>query len=193
MNTQIRGLQIKDSDITVLQLANDAVETAKIKDKNVTLAKLEDGASAQLVVVGAGGVPAYQDVSGDVTISNVGATAIGATKVVDAMINDDVATGLAGTGLTATAGVLSVDTIADNIVEADIQVENFSADVDVSGYAGEHTLANAPIVNSVQVFLNGLMQEEGSGKDYTLTASVIQFATEPISGDIILVHYIIND
>lgn len=244
MNTQIRGLQIKDADITVTQLANDAVETAKIKDKNVTLAKLEDGTEAHIIVVGDDSVPAYKEVSGDITITKLGAVAIGATKVTDAMINDDVATGLAGVGLSATAGVLAVDinevgevvvdvandsfaltdnsdanatkrdtiadlvtamagtgltatagvlSVAENIVEGDIQMENLSADVDASGYSGEHTLGNTPIANSVQIYLNGLLQEEGSGKDYTLTGAVIQFATEPISNDIILVHYIIND
>lgn len=177
----------------------------------------------------------------------VGANTIGATKVTDAMINDDVATGLAGvglsassgvmaidlnempteatfdvnadflgivdatdngsnktlwsviataiagTGITATNGVLSADAVADNLVEADIKFENLSADVDASGYAGVHTLSNTPITNSVQIFLNGLLQEEGSGKDYTLSGTTVTFATQPVSGDIILAHYVLND
>jgi len=240
-NTRIRGLQIRDADITVTQLANDAVETAKIKDKNVTLAKLEDGADKQLLIAGAAGVPAYQTVSGDVTIGNTGITAIGATKVTDAMINDDVATNLAGdglaattgvlaldlneltgavvavatdsiaivdsddnsskkesiadlvtamagTGLTATAGVLSADAITDNIVEADILYENESANCNGSNV--EFTLAETPIANSVQVFQNGLLQEEGSGNDYTIAGAVITFAIAPVADDLLLVHYI---
>ena len=241
LNTNIRGVQIRDADITVTQLANDAVETAKIKDKNVTLAKLEDGADKQLVIVGAGGVPAYQTVSGDVTIGNTGVTAIGATKVTDAMLNDDVATGLAGdglsdttgvmavdlnelteavvavatdsipfidsdgnvsrrdaiadlvtamagTGLTATAGVLSADAVAANLVEGDILFENKSANCNGSNV--EFTLAETPIANSVQVFLNGLLQEEGSGNDYTISGVTITFATAPDASDLLLVHYI---
>jgi len=109
LNTRIRGVQIKDADITVTQLANDAVETAKIKDKNVTLAKLEDGTEAHIIVVGDDSVPAYKAVSGDITITKLGAVAIGATKVTDAMVNDDVATGLAGDGLSASSGVMALD------------------------------------------------------------------------------------
>ena len=105
----------------------------------------------------------------------------------------DVVALMAGTGLSASGGQLSVDTIVDNIVEADIQMENLSGDINDSGYAGEHTLSNTPIANSVQVYLNGLIQEEGSGKDYTLTGAVIQFATQPIDGEIVQAHYIINN
>ena len=108
----------------------------------------------------------------------------------------DLATAMAGSGLTATNGVLSTDAVADNIVEADIKIENLSADIDVTGYAGVHTLTNIPVTNSVQVFLNGLLQEEGSGKDYELGGTgnkTITFATAPVTGDIIIVHYILND
>lgn len=245
LNTKIRGEQIKDASITASELATDAVETLKIKDANVTLAKLESGADKQLVIVGAGGVPAYQDMSGDVTIGNTGITAIGATKVLDSMINDDVATGLAGTGLsastgvmavdlqevaevaitvaddyvvlldggisgatkkekwadiitaiagsglTATSGVLSADAITDNIIEADILFEDESTNCNGSQTA--FTLASSPVANSVMVFLNGLIQQEGSGKDYTISGTTITFATAPASGDILLVHYLRND
>jgi len=108
----------------------------------------------------------------------------------------DIATGMAGSGLTATAGVLSVDAVTDNIVESDIVLENLSADIDATGYAGVHALANDPVVSSVQVFLNGLLQEEGSGKDYTLGGTgskTVTFATAPISGDIVLAHYVKNN
>lgn len=81
----------------------------------------------------------------------------------------------------------------DYVQEAEIVLENLSADVDVTAYAGAHTLTDAPVTNSVQIFLNGLLQEEGSGKDYTLGGTgskVVTFATQPISGDIIIAHYI---
>jgi len=256
----IMDVQVDDSTI---EINSDAL---RVKDDGVTNDKLANISRGSVKVGGASDAPTDLDaktdgyiligdgtdinsvaVSGDITITNAGVTAIGATKVTDAMLNDDVASGLAGvglvasagvlavdldevgevaidvandyialldasdngdtkkekfadivsaiagTGLTATDGVLSVDTIADNIVEGDIKMENLSADVDASGYSGEHTLANTPIANSLQLFLNGLLQEEGSGKDYTLTGSTIQFTTEPESGDIIIAHYILND
>jgi len=256
LNTAIRGAQIQDSAVDTLQLADDGVTNAKLA--NITQGSIKVGGASDAptdldaktdkqILIGDGTDVVSVAVSGDVTISNAGVVAIGATKVTDAMINDDVATGLAGTGLsassgvmaidlnemateavfdanadfigivdatdsgsdktlwsviataiagsglTATNGVLSADAVADNIVEADIKFENLSADVDASGYAGVHTLSNTPIANSVQIFLNGLIQEEGSGKDYTLSGTTVTFATQPVSGDIILAHYTLND
>lgn len=185
-------LAVVDGGIDTLQLAASAVETAKILDKNVTLAKVEDmGLEAHILVANASLRPTSVAVSGDISIIADGTTAIGATKVTDAMINDDVATGLAGTGLTAIAGVLSVDTITDNLVETDIKVENESANC--NGATVLFTLDNIPVVNSVQVFLRGLLQEEGSGKDYVLSGTNITFAIAPSSGDMLIIHYILND
>jgi len=100
----------------------------------------------------------------------------------------DLMTAVAGTGLTATAGVLTVDDISDAVLEADILYENESDNC--SGSQTEFTLAQTPISNSVQVYLNGLIQEEGSGKDYTIAGTTITFAIAPASGDICLIHYI---
>lgn len=103
----------------------------------------------------------------------------------------DLVSAIAGSGLTATNGVLSVDTITDNLVESDIIKENESANCD--GIETNFTLDNSPVANSVQVFLNGMLQEEGSGKDYTLSGTTVSFATAPESGDILIIHYIINN
>lgn len=244
LTTRIRGLQIKDADISATQLASNAVETAKIKDANVTMAKIESGADKQLIIAGAAGVPAYQTVSGDVTIGNTGVTAIGATKVVDSMINDDVATGLAGdglsdttgvlaldlneltaavvavatdsiafidsdgnvsrkesiadlataiagTGITATNGVLSADTVTDNIIEGDIQLEDETANCDGSNVT--FTLSNTPLANSLDVYLNGMRQPEGSGEAFTISGVTLTFATAPLADDDLYIRYIINN
>ena len=103
----------------------------------------------------------------------------------------DLATAMAGSGITATNGVLSVDAITDNIVEADIAKENESANCNDS--QTQFTLASTPVANSVQVYLNGLLQEDGSGKDYTISGTTITFTTAPATGDILIVHYIINN
>lgn len=122
-------------------------------------------------------------------IGIVDATDSGSDKTLWSVI----ATAIAGTGLTATNGVLSVDAIADNITESDIQVENESANCD--GGTVIFNLTSIPIANSVQVFLNGLLQEEGSGKDYVLDAGskTVTFVTAPLTGDILIIHYLIND
>lgn len=100
----------------------------------------------------------------------------------------DLMTAVAGTGITATDGVLSADAITDNIIEADILFENESDNC--NGSQVEFTLSETPLSNSVQVFLNGLIQEAGSGKDYTITGTTITFAVAPASGDILMIHYI---
>ena len=69
-------------------IQNDKVVTAKILDANVTLAKVENVASARLIVGNASSRPAAVDVTGDVTIGNSGVTAIGNNKVLTGMIND---------------------------------------------------------------------------------------------------------
>lgn len=235
-------LAVVDGGIDTLQLAASAVETAKILDKNVTLAKVEDmGLEAHILVADASLRPTSVAVSGDITIIADGTVSIGTDKVTKLMLNADVAgdglaqaaggeldldlneltaaavnvandsiaiidadddsskkesiadlaTAMAGTGITAVDGVLNADAVADNIIEGDIKLENESANC--NGATTGFTLDNTPVVNSVQVFLNGLLQEEGSGKDYTLTGTAVEFATAPASGDILLIHFIVND
>ena len=77
----------------------------------IALSKLAAGGSAgDMIVAGAdpGKAPAYVAMSGDATIATDGELSIGATRVTDAMLNDDVATGLAGAGSTATSGQINV-------------------------------------------------------------------------------------
>jgi len=77
------------------------------------------------------------------------------------------------------------------IEESEIHQENESSNCD--DVTVDFSLDNAPVVNSVQVYLNGLLQEEGSGKDYVLHGAnnqTVTFATAPETGDILIIHYI---
>jgi hypothetical protein len=79
------------------------------------------------------------------------------------------------------------------ITEAEIITENVSAQIGVTGYTGAFTITYAPVLSSVQVFLNGLLQEEGTGKDYEIGGTgnqTITFVTDPIVGDIVIIHYV---
>ncbi len=51
----------------------------------------------------------FADVSGDAAVAAGGALTIAADAVEDSMVNDNVATGLAGVGLAASSGVMSLD------------------------------------------------------------------------------------
>jgi len=76
----------------------------------------------------------------------------------------------------------------DYLQESEIKLADESANCD--GTNTTFTLDSSPVTNSVQVFLNGLLQQEGSGEDYTLTGTTVEFTTAPESGDILLIHYI---
>ena len=74
------------------------------------------------------------------------------------------------------------------ITESDVSLENKSSEC--NGSTTGFTLTATPVDNSVQVFLNGLLQEKGSGKDYTQSGTSITFTVAPLSGDILVIHYI---
>jgi hypothetical protein len=116
------------SDVTctaagVVTIANDAVVTAKLASGSVTRPKIggdavgpeqilfiDDGlvATSTHFLIADGTDYSSFALSGDITCTVGGVVSIGTTKVTDAMINDDVASTLAGDGLAATAGVLAV-------------------------------------------------------------------------------------
>ena len=83
-----------------------------------------------------------------------------------------------------------IDT-SSSVTESDIKLENFSSSCD--GSTTGFTLSSTPVDNSVQVFLNGLLQEKGAGKDYTQSGTSITFSIAPETGDILLVHYVAQD
>ena len=60
----------------------------------------------------------------------------------------------------------------------------------VNGTNTEYTLAFTPVAGSESVFLNGILQEPGTGNDYTIASGTITFLFTPVSGDKIRVSYI---
>ena len=151
----ISGLSVNVDD-TGIELSSDSLQ---LKDNGVTLAKMADIARGSIISGDASGDPqalavgsanqflqsdgndlAYVSMSGDATLA-AGVLSIGATKVTDAMINDDVATGLAGDGLAASSGVLAV-----NVSGA---VKLASDTVGISGSIAGAGLAYAGGVNSI--------------------------------------------
>ena len=58
----------------------------------------------------------------------------------------------------------------------------------INGTNTTFTLANTPVANSEQVFLNGLLQDI-RGIDYSISGADITFLIPPLSGDRILVTY----
>lgn len=50
-------------------------------------------------------------------------------------------------------------------------------------------IANTPLSGSEQVYLNGILQNQGVGNDYTISGATITFSVAPLSNDVILVTY----
>ena len=123
-------LQSDGTDTAYVAMSGDATLSAgaiTIADNAVTLAKMAGLTRGSVIIGDASGDPsalakgaastflqsdgtdtAYVAMSGDATL-NAGVISIGATKVTDAMINDDVASALAGVGLSAASGVMALD------------------------------------------------------------------------------------
>jgi hypothetical protein len=59
----------------------------------------------------------------------------------------------------------------------------------MNGANATFTLANIPTVNTEEVFLNGLLQEPGSGNDYTISGGTITMLAAPQSTDRLRVNY----
>ena len=52
------------------------------------------------------------------------------------------------------------------------------------------SLINNPVVGTVELYLNGMLQYPGVGFDYTISGNIITFNKAPRSNSEVLVHYI---
>jgi hypothetical protein len=148
---------------------------------------------------------------------NMGANLI--NNVATPVSNDDAATKLyvdnlvtgatltQGDGIKITSGVIKVKTaanagmIADStglyldpatamVLLASRQVFNETAGGAVDGTNATYTAANGYVTGTLQVYLNGLLQNEGAGNDYALSGADVVFVTAPVIGDRVAVSYI---
>jgi hypothetical protein len=62
----------------------------------------------------------------------------------------------------------------------------------INGANTTFTLSDTPVGNTLEVNLNGILQEPGSGNDYTISTDTITFTSPPETGDIILCSYLIS-
>lgn len=207
------GAQVEDGEITTAKIASLAVTTAKLADDAVTSAKIADGtivnadinssaaiahsklanATAGQVLLGTTttGVVTATTVSGDVTITGAGVTAIGAGVIVNADINASAAidkTKISGTAITAgDTGTVTSTMIADGtIVNADI---NASAAIDLG------KLADATIDEKSSSYTLALTDKNKFIKmNVTSTANTVTVPTNasvafPVGSQIHIIQY----
>jgi len=96
----------------------------------------------------------------------------------------DLATAMAGSGITATNGVFSVDSLTDNIVEADLVKEDFTSTL--NGILTDFTLSDVPVTASLAVYINGAYMLEGSANDYELNPDSGDTQKIRINGDVLI-------
>src|SRR3989304_6845814 len=197
-NTAVRGLQIRDA------FFGDGLKR-NVGDGNIAELDLKSGGGLkidtfQLAVepsdfVGQGLVDNADNI--DVNVDDIGieigsgnGVQIKEAGVPEIKLDINTASGAGVDGFVLYwnngAGKLDYkDVDVSGVQDADIMVEDLTGNADTS-----LTLAFAPVANSLQLYLNGLLQEEGSGKDYTISGTAITLAEASLVDDIILVHYI---
>jgi hypothetical protein len=179
-NTAIRGIQIRDGEITLTQLASSI---------GTSLGKADS---------------AYQLPVGGITTADLSSGVVASLGLADSALQS-----LAFTGLTDSPGAYSGNALkvirvntgatgleyytlpgATDMVELeDFALEDLSADA--NGIKVDYVLAVTPGAN-LQVYLNGLLQQKGSGKDYTVVTDTVTFAEAPETGDIVIFTYVMT-
>ena len=97
------------------------------------------------------------------------------------------AVAMSGDATMANTGVVTA--AADILKEADVVTRQTPTGA-INSSNVTYTLANTPIVGTEQVFLNGILQEAGSGDDYQISGATITYETAPVTGDILRVNYL---
>jgi hypothetical protein len=175
-NTAIRGIQIKDGDVGLDQLTSAIGISLGLADS------------------------AYQKPGSGITTADLDAGVVSSLGKADSALQELAFIGLTdapstyadaslkGVRVTAGADGLEFYTITDavGILESAFKVEDLTGSSDTT----PAPLTDTPVANSVQVYLRGLLQEEGSAKDYTISGKQITFAEATEADDIIVVHYI---
>lgn len=201
------GLQWSDDDTLAIDInelsaadidvANDSIP---ILDATDSTSKLESVADIVTAIAGDGLAASSGVLAVDLNELTGAVVDVSADSIAIVDANDsnasrkeavaDLVSAIAGSGLTATAGVLSVDSSAA-VVEGDIAKQDESAICD--GVETSFTLDDTPVTNSLDIYLNGTRLVEGSGKAFTLSGTTVTMAIAPESGDALIFRYIIDN
>lgn len=178
----------------VTTLGSGVVTNTNIATGTIALDKLVSGTDGQIIVVNGSGVPTYVSTSGEVTLSNAGAFAIVDDAVTTSKIADeavtldklvtlDAAKFVVGTSIgnsqVAISGDVSVSETGAATVNAATVLkvaDLITRETPVALNSTEVELANTPKAGTEHVYVNGLLMDEGSGNDYTISGKVISFA-----------------
>ena len=193
IETNTDTLRVKALGITNAMLAGSIADTKLVEDY-IKTSEVDDS-----TIEFSGSTLNVKD-SG-ITNAKMADNSVDSAEYVDASIDEDhlniTNAGSVGQVLAkAASGQFTwIDGTADSITESDVVKGILSPAV-----GGETTLSSfsgsaAVISNSVQVYLNGLIQEEGAGNDYTIVLStgVVTFLTSLDAGDIVHMHGLLDN
>jgi hypothetical protein len=119
-----------------------------------------------------------------VTANGFGGTVATATSTPAITISTGVTGLLKGNGTAVSAATASTDFMAPGSF-----VTRETPTGTINGVNTTFTLANTPIVNTEQIFLNGLLLEPGAGNDYTISGATITMLIVPATGDRLKANY----
>jgi len=113
---------------------------------------------------------------------------------------DDITTGSGGLAASeidndSTVSGVTVKDALENLNTANAALLNrFKYNQNLTAVSGTriYSLPHTPVADSVQVFINGLLQEPGVGNDYTVSGNIVTFSEDLELNDIILAGYITN-
>ncbi len=176
-------------------------------DTTTSLAKLADVATGNALISGGVGVaPSWGKIGLTTHISGTLAVGNGGTGITTPPSNGQIpigngttytaATITAGTGISVTNGsgsiTLAVTTGASGVVLASNFVVRETPTGTVNGTNATFTLAFTPLSGTEHVFVNGVLQNPGTGNDYTISGATITFLTGaiPQTNDVVRVSYL---
>ena len=163
---------------------------------------LASGTDGQLIIAGASGVPAYQTVSGAISITNAGVTSLNTDVVNETHIdwgsgvNQVDATSIpldsggtyGGSATTVQDALEELETSASGNIKLTDFITNETPSGSIDGSNTTFTLANTPESGTVTLYLNGLLIDPGD--DYTISGATITMTTAPVTGDKLRANYI---
>jgi hypothetical protein len=127
--------------------------------------------------VGASGIKITDGTPGQIQLAGSGNAFAATTVTGDVTINS---AGVTAVNNTAGTGFLKYGNV----------VANETPGGAINGSNTAHTLAFTPQASSLQLFVNGQLQEPGSGNDYTISAAAITMLFALTTGDKLRAYYI---
>lgn len=155
----VQTVELDDNSVTNAKIAAGAVTNTSVSaSAAIALSKLASGTSAQAVIANSSGVPTYTTITGDVTVSNTGVTAIGSSKITSDMIvdgtivNGDISASaaIADTKLATISTAGKVLNSATTATDANTASAIVARDASGNFIAGKATLTTADVTTVIE-------------------------------------------